>query len=102
LTEEEASKDHHVSVGRARYWDTAKGEAMMEEDGFAKVILDEHTGLILGFHVIGPHAPILIQEVVNVMAAGGGVDSIYDGIHIHPALPELVLKTFESVEEQHH
>ncbi len=102
MTEEEAAKQHHVSVGRARYWDTAKGEAMVEEDGFAKAIVDAHSGRILGFHVVGPHAPMLIQEVVNTMATGGSVDSIYLGIHIHPALSELVLKTFENLEEHNH
>lgn len=102
MTEEEAAKQYHVSVGRASYWDTAKGEAMVEEDGFAKAIVDAHSGRILGFHVVGPHAPMLIQEVVNVMATGGSVDSIYHGIHIHPALSELVLKTFENLEGHHH
>ena len=102
MTEEEAAKQYHVSVGTARYWDTAKGEAMVEEDGFAKAIVDAHSGRILGFHVVGPHAPMLIQEVVNAMAAGGSADSIYHGMHIHPALSELVLKTFENLEGHHH
>jgi dihydrolipoamide dehydrogenase len=98
LTEEEAEKDHHVLVGRAMYSETAKGVAMMEEEGFAKAIVDEHTGIILGFHVVGPHAPILIQEVVNAMATGGDLKSIYSGLHIHPALPELVQRAFSNLE----
>jgi dihydrolipoamide dehydrogenase len=98
LTEEEASKNYHVLVGVARYAETAKGEAMMEEEGFAKAIVDEHSGTILGFHIIGPHAPILIQEVVNAMAAGGSLHSIYDGLHIHPAMPELIQRTFGNLE----
>jgi mycothione reductase len=98
LTEEEASKEHHVGVGRASYSDTAKGEAMMEEEGFAKAVVDEHSGKILGFHVIGPHAPILVQEVVNAMATGGDLQGIYSGLHIHPALPELVQRTFSNIE----
>jgi len=57
LTEDEARKSHNVLVGRASYSDTAKGEAMMEEEGFAKAIVDERSGNILGFHIIGPHAP---------------------------------------------
>jgi mycothione reductase len=98
LTEEEAGKEHHVAVGRASYSETAKGEAMMEEEGFAKAVVDEHTGKILGFHVIGPHAPILVQEVVNAMAVGGDLQGIYSGLHIHPALPELVQRTFSNME----
>lgn len=98
LTEEAARKDRHVLVGRARYWDVAGGEAMMEEEGFAKAIVDGHSRTILGFHIIGPYAPILIQEVVNAMAAGGHVDTITESMHIHPALTELVVKAFENLE----
>jgi dihydrolipoamide dehydrogenase len=98
LTEENASKDYHILVGRARYWDTAKGEAMMEEVGFAKAIVDAHSNRILGFHIIGPYAPELIQEVINAMAGGGRIRNISQGMHIHPALPELILRTFENLE----
>jgi len=98
LTEENAKKDYHILVGRAKYSDTAKGEAMMEEEGFAKAIVDGHSGRILGFHIIGPYAPELIQEVINAMATGGGVHSINEGMHIHPAMPELILRTFENLE----
>jgi len=98
LTEENARKDYQILVGRAKYSDTAKGEAMMEEEGFAKALVDGHSGRILGFHIIGPYAPELIQEVINAMATGGGVHSINEGMHIHPALPELILRTFENLE----
>jgi mycothione reductase len=98
LTEENASKDYHILVGRARYYDTAKGEAMMEEIGFAKAIVDAHSNRILGFHIIGPYAPELIQEVINAMASGGRIRNISQGMHIHPALPELIVRTFENIE----
>jgi dihydrolipoamide dehydrogenase len=89
MTEEEARRKHKVAVGRARYYDVAKGEAMLEMDGFAKAILDAASGKILGFHIIGPYAPELIQEVVNAMRSGG-ISGLNRGIHIHPALSELV------------
>jgi len=53
----------------------------------------------LGFHVIGPYAPIIIQEVVNVMAAGGNVNHLEAGMHIHPSITELVMKTMDNLEE---
>ena len=98
LTEESARKDYRIQVGRAMYSDTAKGEAMMEEEGYAKAIVDEDSGRILGFHIIGPYAPILIQEVINAMATGGSLQGIYGGLHIHPALPELIQRTFDNLE----
>ena len=99
LTEGEAKKAHKVLVGKAMYSDVAKGEAMMEESAFAKAIVEADTRKILGFHVIGPYAPTVVQEVINVMASGGGIDQIEAGLHIHPALPELIVRTFNSLGE---
>jgi dihydrolipoamide dehydrogenase len=99
MTEEAAQKDHHILVGKAHYSDVAKGMAMMEEEGFAKAIVDKDNWNILGFHIIGPHAPILIQEVINAMATGGSLHPIGEGMHIHPALPELVVTALSRLQE---
>jgi dihydrolipoamide dehydrogenase len=99
LTEEQAKKDHKILVGKARYFDVAKGEAMMETEGFAKAIIERDTGKVLGFHIIGPEAPTVIQEVINAMANQGDIWSINQGMHIHPALPELILAAFQDLRE---
>jgi dihydrolipoamide dehydrogenase len=99
LTEENARKTHQILVGKAKYSSVAQGEAMMEENGFAKAIVEVKTQKILGFHIIGPYAPILIQEVINVMAAKGNANHLQTGMHIHPALPELIIKTLNNLEE---
>jgi dihydrolipoamide dehydrogenase len=101
LSEAEAVKligKQEVLVGRAMYTDVARGEAMMETEGFTKAIVHRKTGKVLGYHIIGPHASILIQEVVNAMAADGNLWSVAKGMHIHPALPEVVLKAFGKLE----
>jgi dihydrolipoamide dehydrogenase len=90
MTEEAARKTHKILVGKAKYSDVAQGEAMMEENGFAKAIVEVDTGKILGFHIIGPYAPLLIQEVINAMASGDGIDQIQTSMHIHPAITELI------------
>ncbi len=99
LTEEEAKKHSEILIGTARYSDVAKGEAMMEQEGFAKAIIEKHAGKILGFHIIGPHASLLIQEVINGMALGGNIAFVSQGMHIHPALPELILRTLGNLHE---
>lgn len=65
LTEEQAKKDYDIVVGKANYSAVAKGEAMMETESFAKAIVEKSSMKILGFHIIGPYAPILIQEVIT-------------------------------------
>jgi len=85
-------------VGKAKYLDVAKGEAMREEESFAKIIVEKETWKILGFHIIGSYAPILIQEVVDAMASVGTVMPIVNGMHIHLALPEVVQTTLPNLQ----
>jgi mycothione reductase len=99
LTEEAAEKDHDILVSKVKYRDVAKGEAMMEKEGFAKAIVEKDTDRILGFHIVGPYAPILIQEVTNAMTSEGYGNEINQGLHIHPALSELIPLTVNSIEE---
>lgn len=98
MTEQQARKDHDIVVGRAMYSDTVMGEAMVEHGGFSKAIVEKGTTRILGFHIIGPHAAILIQEVVNAMINGGDVKSITSCMHIFPALSNIVPETFGNLE----
>jgi mycothione reductase len=99
MTEEAARKAHKILVGTAKYSDVAQGEAMMEESGFAKAIVEVDTGRILGFHVIGPYAPVLIQEVINAMASGATVDQIQAAMHIHPAITELIPRVLSNLKD---
>jgi len=102
LTEEQAVKlmgKENLLVGKGMYSEVARGEAMMETDGFAKAIVHRKSGKILGYHIIGSQASVLIQEVVNAMASEGSLWTVAKGIHIHPALSEVVLKPFGKLHE---
>jgi dihydrolipoamide dehydrogenase len=101
LKEDEAKqRGRKILVGRALYKDTAQGSAMMETKGFVKVIVDHEDGKILGAHIIGPYASILIQEVVNAMAVGDRTFiPIVRGLHIHPAMSEVVQIAFANLRE---
>ncbi len=102
LTQAEAEKSHALLLGTAQYSDVAKGEAMVEEDGFAKAIVEKESYKILGFHIIGPYAPMLIQEVVDIMAIGGNMWTLAQGMHIHPALTELIVTTLGNLYDPSH
>jgi dihydrolipoamide dehydrogenase len=97
MTEQQARKRHRILVGRARYSDTVMGTAMMVQEGFAKAVVEKGTGRILGFHIIGPHAAMLIQEVVNAMLNKSGVKSITGSMHIFPALSNIIPETFSNL-----
>jgi mycothione reductase len=98
LTEQQARKRHRILVGRARYSDTVMGAAMWEREGFAKAIVEKGTGRILGFHIIGPQAAMLIQEVVNAMLNKTTVKSITGCMHIFPALSNIIPEAFSNLE----
>jgi mycothione reductase len=98
LTEGKARENHKILVGRMKYSETAKGDAMLENEGFAKVIIEDESYKILGFHIIGPYAPELIQEVINAMTSNGQVGEIGNSMHIHPAMSELIQATIVSAE----
>jgi dihydrolipoamide dehydrogenase len=92
-----------ILIGRAFYKDTAQGSAMAETQGFVKVVVEQKTGKILGGHIIGPYASMLIQEIINAMAVGDGTFvPIIRGMHIHPSMSEVVQNAFGNLEEPRH
>lgn len=89
-----------VVIGFYRYEDTAKGEAMAAKGYFVKVIMQKETERIVGAHVAGPYASMLIQEIVNAMYTGDqGPTELRRSMYIHPALNEVVQRALSSVYE---
>jgi dihydrolipoamide dehydrogenase len=94
---EQYGKDD-LLVGIQKYEDTAKGEAMDVKDYFVKVIVQKGTLKILGAHIIGPDASILIQEIINLMYTHDqSAIPMLNGMHIHPALNEVVERAFNNL-----
>ena len=95
LTQQEADAlDLHYTAASYDYSDTAYGSSIEDRDGFVKVLAAPDTEEILGAHIIGTDASILIQEVANAMRLRLPVDAITQSIYVHPALPEVVQRAF--------
>ncbi len=118
MTEKEAiDSGHEIYVAKNNYSSVAKGFAMgyskeSKEDGFVKLIVDKSMR-ILGAHVVGPNAAVLVQPFVYLMNAGytcaapqerpiekipkmerlcpggGSFLPIYKSMVIHPSLNEV-------------
>jgi mycothione reductase len=74
-----------------RYHSTAYGWALQDTTSFVKVLADPETRLLLGAHLIGPQASILVQPLVQAMCLGSTIDDVATGVlYIHPALTEVV------------
>jgi dihydrolipoamide dehydrogenase len=97
LREKEAIAEYgeeNIIIGYQKYEDTAKGMAMGVKGHFVKVILDNNRR-ILGAHIIGAQASVLIQEIINLMyTPDRSMQPIMEGMHIHPALSEVVERAF--------
>jgi len=104
MTEREArEKGYDILIGTYEFRDTAKGAAMGVEEGFVKVVVEDQTYRILGGHIAGPYAPILMQEVINAMnTEDGSVAPIQNAMYIHPAAPEVVQRAFFNLHRHVH
>jgi dihydrolipoamide dehydrogenase len=91
MTEDEA-KDagHEVRVGQFPFRALGKATIVGEVDGFAKIVADASTGLILGTHIIGPHAGDLIAEPTFAQVVEATAAEIGMTVHAHPTLPEVL------------
>jgi dihydrolipoamide dehydrogenase len=101
LREKEAIErygEEGVLIGFERYEDTAKGEAMAVKNYFVKVIVQKDNLKIIGAHIIGPQASVLIQEIINLMyTQDQTARPLLDAMHIHPALTEVVQRAFQGL-----
>ena len=72
MSEEEATAaGREVRTGQFPFRALGKATIVGEIDGFAKLVADAETGLLLGTHIIGPHAGDLIAEPTFAQAGGG-------------------------------
>ncbi len=91
LTERDAVKQGRPYMTTRRlYADTAYGWAIGDTGSFVKLLADPASRLLLGAHIMGPHASLLIQPLVQGMKYGQTVDDMAGTIYIHPALTEVV------------
>jgi mycothione reductase len=92
MTEAEAiEQGARFVTSEQEYAGIAYGWAMEDTTGFAKLIADPATGLLLGAHIIGPQASTLIQPLIQAMSFGLAARAMASGQYwIHPAMPELI------------
>ncbi len=92
MTEDEArAAGHAVTIKVQQFKDVAYGWAMADDPGIAKIIADRRSRLILGAHIVGHSASMIIQPLIQAMAFGQAADVVARGQYwIHPALPEVV------------
>jgi Pyruvate/2-oxoglutarate dehydrogenase complex, dihydrolipoamide dehydrogenase (E3) component, and related enzymes len=71
------------------YSSTTKGRAIKEEYGLCKILIAPDRQ-ILGCHIVGQQASILLHIVLPVMKWRNDIQLLVDLIYVHPALAEVV------------
>ena len=80
-----------LAMAVQEYGSTAYGWAMEDSTGFVKLLADSVTGQLLGAHIMGHEASMLIQPLIQAMAFGLDANTMARGQYwIHPALTEVV------------
>jgi dihydrolipoamide dehydrogenase len=91
MSEDEArAAGHEIKTGSFPFRALGKATIVGEVDGFAKFIADADTGLLLGTHIIGPHAGDLIAEPSFAQMVEGTAAEVALNVHAHPTLPEVL------------
>jgi len=99
LTEAEAVKRGlKVKVGRFPVSSNGKSILSGEKEGFAKIIVDEATGEILGAHVICQRASDIISEMCLAMKLEATVEEVAATIHPHPTVSEILMEAAHDVQ----
>ncbi len=82
---------HEVKLGQARFGGSGKALGEGEPDGYAQLVMDASTGLLLGATIMGVHAVEMIHEVGVAIAEGLTVAELGEIIHAHPTVSEMVM-----------
>jgi pyruvate/2-oxoglutarate dehydrogenase complex dihydrolipoamide dehydrogenase (E3) component len=78
------------------YHQSSRGRIMNLKRGIVKLLYND-SDQILGCHIIGEHADILIHEIVPLIHIPKGLSILRKLVHAHPTLPELFRNFQESL-----
>jgi len=91
---EDEARETFDNVDVAKFSLTALGKAVAigETDGLVKIVFDADSQQVLGMHILGSEAPILIQEGVLAIESAMTVEDLARCVHVHPTLSEAVME----------
>jgi len=77
-------------AGKFPFMANSRARTTGDADGFVKILADAETDRVLGCHILGAEAGILIAEVAMAMEYGASSEDIARTCHAHPTLEEAV------------
>ena len=90
-TEEELKKAGiDYKAGKFPFSANGRARAMLQTDGFVKVLADKASDRVLGVHIVGFGAGEMIHEAAVLMEFGGSSEDLARTCHAHPTMSETV------------
>ena len=90
-TEEELKKAGvDYKAGKFPFSANGRARAMLQTDGFVKILADKATDRVLGVHILGFGAGEMIHEAAVLMEFGGSSEDLARTCHAHPTMSEAV------------
>jgi dihydrolipoamide dehydrogenase len=77
-------------AGKFPFIANSRARSTGDTDGFVKILADAATDRVLGAHIIGPDAGVMIAEVAVAMEFGASAEDIARTSHAHPTVEEAV------------
>lgn len=82
-----------VIVGKMGFRCNEKAMCMQKTDGLIKITARADNHRVLGGHIFGEDASVLIEELALAVDSGLTLEDIADSVHAHPTLSELIMET---------
>ena len=77
-------------VGKFPFMANSRARAVLDTEGFVKLLADAQTDRLLGAHIIGPEAGTMIAEIGVAMEFGASSEDIARTCHPHPTMEESI------------
>lgn len=96
----QAAQEAGIEVTTAKFPFMACGKALAsgQTAGFVKVVAEKQSGKLLGAHIIGPQASVLIAEATLALQQELTAKELETVIHAHPTLPEAFYEAVAGIE----
>lgn len=91
LTAQQAqAQGYTVKTGIFPFRANGKSLILGQAEGMVKVVSDEKTDILLGAHIVGPHASDLINEMALAKFLEGTAWEVAESVHAHPTVSEVL------------
>ena len=96
MTEAEAKEaGYKVRIGKFPLSASGRATTLGTDEGIVKLVGDEETDLLLGFHMVGPSAGDMVAEAALAIEMGATLEDIALTQHAHPTIAETFMEAAE-------